>query len=150
MPKQGRDGTTTYFPWITDDHKRRAIDVLTRRRRRRTGDLPRPINDYRLGLAAGVPGHSRESIRRRCRELRRVLEAEGLPIVCIHASNGGSYLADDAADHAMYHRALEREAKRQLARSSRLKRSTPAADAAGQFAMFDMTPSPPTSALYGD
>lgn len=148
---------TTYFPWITDDHRRRAIDALTRRRRRRTGDRPRPMNDYMLGRLAGVPGKGRESIRRRSRELRRVLEAEGLPIVCIKTSKGGAYLAEDAADHAMYRQALEREAKRQLARAARLKRSAPAVDAAGQLAMFDMTggmtggtPSAQTCALFGD
>jgi hypothetical protein len=150
MPEQGRDGTTTYFPWITDEHKARAIDVLTRRRRRRTGELPRPINDYMLGRLAGVPGNGRESIRRRSRELRRVLEAEGLPIVCIKTSKGGAYLAQDAADHVMYRAALEREAKRQLARAGRLKCSPAAADAAGQLAMFDTMPSSPTSALCGD
>ena len=131
----------TYFPWITDDHKRRAVEILTRRRRRRSGDRPRLVNDFVLGVVAGVPGKSRESIRRRSRELRRVLEAEGLPIVCVKSSSGGSYLADGAADHAMYHQALEREAKRQLARTNRLKRSTPAADAVGQLSMFDPTPS---------
>lgn len=125
------------FPWITDEHKRRAVEVLTRRRRRRTGDVPRPVNDHILGMIAGVPGRSRESIRRRSRELRRVLEAEGLPIVCIHSSSGGAYLADDAADHAMYRQALEREAKRMLARSARLKRSHAASCAAGQLSMFD-------------
>ncbi len=141
---------STRFPWITDEHKHRAIEAFTRRRRRRTGELPRPMNDYMLGVIAGVPGKSRESIRRRSRELRRVLEAEGLPIVCIHRSSGGSYLADEAADHVMYRLALEREAKRQLARSARLKRSAPVADAAGQLAMFDTAPSAPTSALCGD
>lgn len=141
---------STYFPWVTDDHRRRAIDALVRRRRRRTGDQPRPLNDYKLGRIAGVPGKSRESIRRRSRELRRVLEAEGLPIVCIKKSKGGSYLADDAADHAMYRQVLEREAKRQLARAARLKRSPAVADAAGQFAMFDTTPGAQRCALLGD
>ncbi len=149
MPEQGRDGTT-YFPWITEDHKRRAIEALTRRRRRRCGELPRPINDYMLGVIAGVPGRKRETIRRRSRELRRVLETEGLPIVCIHSSSGGAYLADDAADHAMYRQALEREAKRQLARSARLKRAMPAADATGQLSMFDTTPGVQKCALLGN
>jgi len=138
------------FSWITDEHKRRAIEALTRRRRRRTAELPRPINDYVLGVIAGVPGTKRETIRRRSRELRRVLEAEGLPIVCIKTSTGGAYLADDAADHAMYRQVLEREAKRQLARAARLKRSPAVADAAGQLAMFELTPSAQTCALLGD
>lgn len=136
--------------WIKFEHKLRAVTALTRRRRRRSGDRPRPINDYKLGRIAGVPGNKRETIRRRSRELRRVLEAEGLPIVCIKTSKGGSYLAEDAADHAMYRQALEREAKRQLARSARLKRSPAAADAAGQFSMFDTTPSAQKCALFGD
>jgi hypothetical protein len=141
---------TDPLQWIKPEHKRRAIDVLTRRRRRRSGDRPRPINDYMLGRIAGVPGKRRESIRRRSRELRRVLEAEGLPIVCIKTSKGGAYLADDAADHAMYRQALEREAKRQLARTARLKRSPAAADAAGQFAFFDTKPRASNCALLGD
>lgn len=140
MPEQGRNGTT-HFPWITDDHRRRAIDALARARRRRTGDLPRLINDFRLGRLAGVPGKSRESIRRRARELRRDLEAGGLPIVCVSSCNGGAYLAEDARDHTMYRAALEREAKRQLARAARLSRTPAAADAAGQLSMFDLTPS---------
>lgn len=150
MPEQGRDGGTTHFPWITDEHKARAIEVLTRRRRRRTGDRPRPINDYMLGVLAGVPGKMRETIRRRSRELRRVLEAEGLPIVCIKTSKGGAYLAEDATDHAMYRQATEAEGKRRLARAARLKRSPAAADAAGQLAMFDTKPSAQTCALFGD
>ncbi|GAB4191767.1 MAG: hypothetical protein Kow00105_05830 [Phycisphaeraceae bacterium] len=103
-----------------------------------------------MGVIAGVPGTTRESIRRRSRELRRVLVDEGLPIVCIHSSNGGAYLADDASDHAMYRQAIEREAKRMLARSRRLKQTVPAADTAGQLAMLDTTPDAPTSALLGD
>jgi hypothetical protein len=141
---------TDPLQWIKPEHKQRAIDVLTRRRRRRSGDQPRPINDYMLGVIAGVPGKKRETIRRRSRELRRVLEAEGLPIVCIRTAKGGSYLADDAADHAMYRQALEREGKRQLARAARLKQSQAVADASGQFSIFGGAPRANNSALLGD
>jgi len=144
MPEQGRDGKNK-FAWITDDHRRRAIDALTRARRRRAGDRPRLINDFKLGVIARVPGKQRETIRRRVRELCRDLESQGLPIVAVRSSRGGRYLAEDATDHAMYRAAFEAEGKRRLARAANLKLTQSAADAAGQFSMFDTTPEEPVA-----
>lgn len=136
MAEQGRKA---WDKWITDEHRRRAVDLLVRRQRRRTGDRPRLVNDYVLGRAAGVPGKSRETIRRRARELRKALDQDGLPIVVVPGSKGGAYLAETSTDHRLYAELLAAEGRRKLARAAALKRSRDAADAGGQYSMFDLS-----------
>lgn len=141
MPKQGRKGKPL---WITDELKQRAVDLLVRRQRRRSSDNLRLINDIAFGRILGLAGKDRESIKRRSRELRKALVEDGVPIVCIHSAKGGAYIAEDAAEHRLYRQAVEAEGKRKLARAASLKRSRAAADAGGQFSMFDLSGGGPT------
>lgn len=117
-----------------DEAARRLVLALESQRRRRTGDLPRPITAARLARLAGIRQlGNRESQRKGVRVAVRRLREAGVPI----AANGvGYFIAQTPDDHQAYRDFLRRHAIAELLTERAAARRPARREAAGQMVMF--------------
>lgn len=114
--------------------ERLVLALESQRRRRRTGEFPRPISAARLAQLAGIrPGGNRESRRRGVRLAVEKLKKEGVPIA---AGPAGYYIAETPEDHAAYRNFLHRHAIAELLTERAARRRSAAQEATGQLVMF--------------
>jgi hypothetical protein len=117
-----------------DQVKRDIVAALEARRRRRAGEPPRPVKALALARRFQVRvGSTDDSRKKGVRNLVRELRAEGVPIV---SDLRGYWIAEQPTDHTTYREFLRRAGLSHLAEAARDSRSTAAADAAGQLALF--------------
>jgi len=120
------------------DAKRRVLAVLQiRRESARQGQTPRLMPAAAIGRWLRLwPRQSRESVRRRVRELIEQLRHDGHQVVADSSPNGGYYLADTAADLVGYAQERRGHGLHHLAAASSVRHSFELADATGQLALF--------------
>ena len=118
--------------------KRDVLAVLQiRRKSARLGRTPKLMPAAAIGRWLGLwPRQSRESIRRRVRELIEQLRHDGHQVVADSSPNGGYYLADSAADLVGYAQERRGHGLHHLAAASAVRHSFDLADATGQLALF--------------
>jgi hypothetical protein len=123
--------------WITDAMQSALIDALeTRRRRRHDGDAPMTIPAAVVARWLRVPGVSRETRRRRVRELVASLRARGVQVCATEGACGGYYLPISAGDLIEERERRRRGGLARLVGASEVDRSCELADARGQLALF--------------
>lgn len=119
------------------DAKRRLVDVLNSRRRRRPDDDPRPVPAAAIARWLGLGGTNHETRRRACRKLVAELRAEGVDIA---ASFKGYWIPETAKDHAEHQAWLKRMGVSHLVHAAQVGRTQAASDARGQLLMFPVDP----------
>lgn len=123
--------------WITDQMLGAFVAALDRRcRRRPDGAAPAVIPAAVVARWLHVPGVSRETRRRRVRELVAAARASGVQVCAWDGACGGYYLPATAADLIDERDRRRRGGLARLLHASEVDRSEAMADARGQFALF--------------
>ncbi len=113
---------------------------------RRTGDPPKVIRALVLARLFGINPHARteDSRKRAVRKIIHDLRQAGEPIC---SNDRGYWLASEASDWAEYNTWRQRQGLAHLAAVSQARRSSAAAETAGQMSLLDTRPSSAATAI---